>query len=368
MRTLNAIITWSVGAVLALVLIWLTGAVAIPFLQARAALRHLDGHVCCYRWLIMTPSSEAAVVMRRLGGPSGAAYRLGVYLRMPKRLANRKPVAALLLASCGKPAVPALTRALADPDKDLRVSAAYALGGIGDDASDAIPGLLAALADTDQDLRRAAAGALGRIPEALVLLACALRSGDRQPGWSAAGALAEIGKPALPALVEALDHPEAEVRGRSAWALGRAEAMPDETAQALVECLADPDEAVRCQAAVALRRFRPVPVLAEALTRPEPAIRLFAATELGGLGPRAGKALAALTAALGDPEWDVRSHAAWALGQLGPEAAEAIPALHKALGDSHWNVRNDAALALERFGETNRPADSASCSAAAPRP
>lgn len=60
------------------------------------------------------------------------------------------------LAKIGSPAVPALVEALRDEHKDVRSSAAYALGRIGPDAKAAVPALVEALKDEDEGVREAA--------------------------------------------------------------------------------------------------------------------------------------------------------------------------------------------------------------------
>ncbi len=60
-------------------------------------------------------------------------------------------------------AIPGLLKLVEDSDSDVRSSAAYALGKIGDDQ--AIPGLLKLVEDSDSDVRRSAADALGNIGE-----------------------------------------------------------------------------------------------------------------------------------------------------------------------------------------------------------
>jgi HEAT repeat protein len=61
------------------------------------------------------------------------------------------------------PAVPALTRAVRDPDLYVRVRSMWALGAMGPLAKDAIPALKAAQADPNGSVRRAATEALKRI-------------------------------------------------------------------------------------------------------------------------------------------------------------------------------------------------------------
>ena len=69
------------------------------------------------------------------------------------------------------------------PIRDVRRSAADALGKIGPPAAEAVPALAAALHDPDEDVRRSAADALGKIgpaaAEAVPALAAALHDPDR---------------------------------------------------------------------------------------------------------------------------------------------------------------------------------------------
>jgi len=86
-------------------------------------------------------------------------------------------------------AIPALLKALADPESTVRAATAFALGEIRDPVT--IPNLLRALADPESIVRQASAMAMGEI-------------GDSS---------------ALPALLGALADPESSVRRAVAWAL-----------------------------------------------------------------------------------------------------------------------------------------------------
>jgi HEAT repeat protein len=83
---------------------------------------------------------------------------------------------------------------------------------------------------------------------------------------------------------------------------------------------------------------------------------LAAIDELGGMGPSAATATAALSAALKHENADIRRGAAKALGGIGEGAKAAVETLTEALGDDVPAVRAYAAFALGRIG---KPAESA---------
>jgi HEAT repeat protein len=77
-----------------------------------------------------------------------------------------------------------------------------------------------------------------------------------------------------------------------------------------------------------------VPALIETLNDRDPKVRAAAAMALARIGSQAKAAVPALIKALKDKDPDVRREAARALGQMGPAAQEAVPALLEALRDS----------------------------------
>lgn len=93
------------------------------------------------------------------------------------------------------------------------------------------------------------------------------------------------------------------------------------------------DWTMREAAAVALSRIGEpaVPALVEALQSPDPNLRQQAADTLARIGPAASTAVPALTALLDDPDPRVKKSAVRALGQIGPAAANAVPSLMRAL-------------------------------------
>lgn len=135
------------------------------------------------------------------------------------------------LHALGPASVPALARALRDPDPEMRRHVAVAMDVVGGgwwqfpdgdtklDLRPALPALLTALGDSDPDVRAWAAQDIGDIGEAAVTAVPRLRgmlhSPDPGSRGSACNALGEIGsaaRGALPDLRQALDDSSPEVR------------------------------------------------------------------------------------------------------------------------------------------------------------
>jgi HEAT repeat protein len=120
--------------------------------------------------------------------------------------------------------VPDLIAGLTDDSHGVRVCAAGALGGIGPPAAEAVPALVALLSDADRNPREVAARALSRIgpaasPAAVPALARMLEQEDNTSGRIAAvvalGTLATRDPAAVAPLIDALDHPEEQVRNEA---------------------------------------------------------------------------------------------------------------------------------------------------------
>jgi HEAT repeat protein len=201
--------------------------------------------------------------------------------------------------------------------------AADALGEIGDAA---VPSLLQALRHANWKTRKYAAHALGET--------------DR---------ITEVGT-AVSALVATLGDDHAEVRDRTAWALGELEepaAVP-----ALVRALGDGDAAVRAKAAWALGEIEDpsaVSGLTAALKDGDLDLRRMAVWALGEIED--ASAVPVLLVALKDDDAEVRSKTAWALGEI--EDAAAVPGLVQALNDPQWQVRKMAAWALGEIDDVS---------------
>jgi HEAT repeat protein len=135
------------------------------------------------------------------------------------------------LHALGQASIPALTRALRDPDPEMRRNVAVAMDVVGGgwwqfpdgnsklDLRPALPALLRALRDSDPGVRAWAAQDISDIGGAAVTavpgLRTMLRSPDAESRGSACNALGGIGaaaREALPDLRHALDDPSPEVR------------------------------------------------------------------------------------------------------------------------------------------------------------
>jgi HEAT repeat protein len=100
-----------------------------------------------------------------------------------------------------------------------------------------------------------------------------------------------------------------------------------------------------------------VPALVQALQERDWQIRAIAAYTLGRLGTEANPAISNLSRAIQDENADVRFAVAQAIGNIGSK--KAVPALIQALQDKDENVRVSGATALSKLGAKAKPASSA---------
>jgi len=121
-------------------------------------------------------------------------------------------------------AVEPLADACTDPNPVVRYRAAWALGHTHDPR--ALEPLVRLVDDPDPDVRYDATLALGKLGDAGAVEPLAARMALPDPEGSAdnaaAMALAELGMPAVPALLTLLEHTIHEVRRTAAYALGKA--------------------------------------------------------------------------------------------------------------------------------------------------
>jgi HEAT repeat protein len=146
---------------------------------------------------------ETVVALGQLKDPRAVpklVSLLGSYSEKVRRASSEA------LQQIGTPSLPALLAAAKAPDATMRIGAARALGGITDEAGQARGATVALLNDPSADVRLAAATALGQAPNAQTVpaLIAKFEDVDGRIGDAAADTLTRIGKPAVPALINAL--------------------------------------------------------------------------------------------------------------------------------------------------------------------
>ncbi len=178
-----------------------------------------------------------------------------------------------------------------------------------------------------------------------------LREAKSPMKWTRARAIRILGElkvPAsVPALLQALEDGDADVRNVAARSLGRMKLQAAE--EALVSLLGKHDQAISARIAAICIEMGPrtAPLLIRSLRDGSPKARFWAARILGEI--RDARAVRSLGDALLDADADVRSASAWALGQVGERAT--APLLDPLLRDPVWYVRAHAAESLGKLGE-----------------
>jgi HEAT repeat protein len=369
----------------------------------------------------------ACLVLREIGAAAkDAVPALAERLKDPRPEVRREAVLALAaMDEAAGPALPQIAAAL--DDEHARSAATYALGRIGKIPADAetkvranarsddkmlcttslwalarvhpedkqlrgeaTEQLLARLKDQDPLVRVAAARALAALPPApeitLPIWEKALQGAEETTVQYALDALAAVGAPAVPRLIDALKHQR--LRVQVVYVLGQIGADAAPATAALAKLTDDTDDRVAHEAVLALAKIGPgakaaVPELVKLLKKSDESSAHAAAYALGKIGPGAAAADAALSALLKSPDQDLALVSAWALiqihpasaevagktvpvligglsaptplarqgaaeslGHLGPLAKQAVPALQKLLQDEDQAVRDVAAAAL----------------------
>lgn len=224
----------------------------------------------------------------------------------------------------GKPAEETLKGALASPDPLLKVAAAQAILLIDKEdnaTTQAAMDTLVAVVEAEEgaaqlEAARAIGNADGRASRAIEALGKALKDEERHVALHAAHALASIGEPAVPVLIEAVK-----------------------------------DEKSRRIALLVIEDLGPtaksaIPTLKELLSDKEPGIRRAAILALAGVGPDASEHVDVFIAALDDEDPLTRASAAFALSRMGDAAKGAKEPLEKVLNGDDKFVAILAAVAL----------------------
>lgn len=212
-----------------------------------------------------------------------------------------------------------------------------------------------------EPVRTAAARAINEIrpgPKVMVsLMDKALKDAKPEVVEHALGALAGLGEPSVPSLIEALKHEKA--RPKVAYVLGRIGPKAAAAAPALARLLRVNDPETRREAAIALAKIGPaakqaVPVLIEVMEARRESPEYAPVFALGSIGPAAAAAKPALIKAMSGKDETLAVFSAWALALIDPSDADvakkSVPLLCAALADSEAGIRHQAAVALGKLG------------------
>jgi hypothetical protein len=188
-----------------------------------------------------------------LGTWAGKPFIVPLPLRSPYA---RTRLRTLFLPGAGIDAVRVrriVLEALHDPRPQMRETAVYILGLIGSKEDTSV--LIAALQDPSREVCYQAAKALGRIGDSVATSALfeALRHADEQLGSQIFLSLIQIGRAAVPALIEWSSSSSAWIRWHCVRALG--ELNDSRGVLTLAQALNDPDHGVAWMAAKELVHF-----------------------------------------------------------------------------------------------------------------
>jgi HEAT repeat protein len=269
------------------------------------------------------------------------------------------------LASMGGPGVVYLVEALGGGSSAARERAAYSLISADKHNHAAVPALGCALIDDEKRVRQAAAQALVSLIEPgdtslIEFLDETLRTGEHPLNSAAAGALAAIGAPAVPTLVQVIATADEQPRTIATWSLIGMEQRAESAVGLIADLLmTTEDDDVRNACCHVLAQLGKYDLdVAHAALESGLAIenwqgRWWIPNSLGYLGPTS---VELLRAALSDPDDEVRRSAAQALATLGPDAAPAVDDLIELLESQHWRCSEAAAQALGDIGPQAEPA------------
>lgn len=271
-------------------------------------------------------------------------------------------------AAAVREAVSRLRAGLANPDAEARAACVNGLSDLAetvpaDTRSEFASDFIKMLGDADPETGRAAGAALIRLG-GLAVPALVEKLADPAFRSSVTEILSVIGpaaKPAVAALVKALDDGDPQSRGDAAVALAAIGADAVEAAPSLLKILADEagDDGLRYAAAYALGRIGPGAAAAEPVLRrlAESKDELMATVAVWAtlkIKPDDASlfetAVPLLRRALRADREMARLEAAVALGDIGPAAASAIPMLELVAEDDPVKpVRQAAAAALAKI-------------------
>ena len=308
--------------------------VIAKFRRGRASVRFRALLAPYRRALIMVASGEdedgeAKAALYSVPAPDWDRLRGSVIAFLPKVRGTPAEDLGELLRSHGE--IERATRMLNSRSAVRRARAAYLLGLVRDRDSAAL--VLPLLGDPDADVRLVAARALGAIgePSAASGVLLALRTHHEQiglPAWVAVEALLAMGVQIAPALQTGLASEDATVRNVCAMVAGYG-TFPSAAPQLRILLATDSVGDVRASAAVALGRVggaEDVVALARHTEASETTVlRRTCATALGNLGQR--ESLVTLVGLLDDGDRRLAQLAADALVGIGSEGIARLKAV-----------------------------------------
>ncbi len=251
-------------------------------------------------------------------------------------------------------AYPEIVQALYDKDTHVQRAAVVLLGRIGPQVAAAVPDLIKKLQEEDTGVRCDIFTAFGDIGgdarEVLPLMISEVETGGKcqEQAMKALGKLGGSAAPAIPALEKVV---AGDQDSQLQWVAANALADIGEPAlDALIVCLGNDDTTIQYVAAESIGEIGPaasaaVPALIKALEESKPASAKMFFDALGGVGPGASQAVPVLVEYLQDEE--LGKYAAEALGKIGPAAMPVVPELIKLLNAEDAFLRYDVSEALQ---------------------
>jgi HEAT repeat protein len=270
---------------------------------------------------------HAAEVLRDLGRDASPATP-ALLMLLDDRDANIRVVAARALGNVGGEAAQnGLIGALSDKSPAARAAVASALGSLGPSAAASAPHVRQSLSDPDTNVRVASARALWQITgDATASVPVLVATLNRPDAWDSAlalGAMREAASNAVPALINLIQR----------------EKVPRPLREMPVSAMA-----------LAQIGLPAVPALIEITTHRDARVRTSAAIALGFVGAKAEPAIPHLVPLLRDSDGDVRRAATLALGNIdsSQHASALVPALIRLANDEDIFLSSLAASTLER--------------------
>ncbi len=276
--------------------------------------------------------------------------------------------AGMVFCDIGAAAIPALRKAMKDPDRQIRENAVEAYCFVGKGAPEDMPvleGIIRAIEDLRT--RSTALARLLKIDPAASTFPIArnfLADSNPEIRCRAISLLARIGpaaKDAIPELRKRLASPEWNESYAAIWAIGSIGPGAEDAAVDLQRLLKSDLTTTRLAAAIALGRIGHPPKAALSdlrtlVTSDNINFRAEAIEAIGYIAPADTAVVNELRAALKDRDWSVRAAAAEALGRIGPPAKDAVPDLRAAVRSPYREVCRAAVIALGRTGPAAKDA------------